>query len=210
MTGTVVGYDPGGNGKHGLAWATVQDGRIGSKVNTDTFGNVEEVLASIRKIGPLLGLGIDTLTCWSTGDGGWRPADHRLRTYYDAVKRSVIAPNSLAGSMIVSGMAVLLAVRRAFPGVFVTETHPKVLYYELSGGQHHDYGTYRSDMHKWLRGKLASDVAPRDDHQWDAAISILPVVRWLDGSWQNDLHAGERLVRPCDETTAYVWPTELR
>ncbi|MDE2676547.1 MAG: hypothetical protein OXI76_01430 [Gemmatimonadota bacterium] len=208
MTGTVVGYDPGGNGKHGLAWATVRDGRIDS-VTTKTLGNVEEVLASIRKIGTLLGLGIDTLTCWGTGDGGWRPADRRLRRNYDAVKRSVIAPNSLAGSMIVSGMAVLLAVRRALPGVFVTETHPKVLYYELSGGQHHDYrGPNISVMNKWLRGELADDVAPRDDHQWDAAISILPVVRWRDKTWQNDLHAGGRLVQPCGGT-AYVWPIEL-
>ena len=33
--------------------------------------------------------------------------------------------------MSVNGMAVLLAVRQAFPDIFVTETHPKVLCYAL-------------------------------------------------------------------------------
>lgn len=210
-TGTVVGYDPGGNGKHGLAWATVRDGRIDS-VTTKTLGNVDGVLAAIREIGTPLGIGIDTLACWSTGDGGWRPADDLLRKNYHAVERSVIAPNALRGAMCLSGMAVLLAVRRAFPGVFVTETHPKVLYYQLSGGQHHDYHTNRSDMNKWLRGEFDADVKPlQTDHEWDAAISILPVVRYrLDGSWKNDLHAtDEPLVQPCDDT-AFVWPIELR
>lgn len=27
-TGTVIGYDPGGNDKHGVAHATIRDGRI--------------------------------------------------------------------------------------------------------------------------------------------------------------------------------------
>ena len=209
MTGTVVGYDPGGNDDHGLATAEVQDGRI-DRVTTKTLANVEEVLASIPKVQPL-GLGIDTLTCWSTGRSGWRPADRWLRDEYPVVRNSVQAPNSLSGAMIVSGMAVLLAVRRAFPGIFVTETHPKVLYYALCEEKHDFNGPNRSVMNSRLSGLLDDvDVEPRDDHQWDAAISILPVVRWLDESWQNNLHdpwtdPDERLVQPCGGT-AYVWP----
>ena len=58
---------------------------------------------------------------------------------------------------------------------------------------------------------LGVNVQPRNAHEWDAAISILPVVRGLHGSWQ-DLHAlppdsSERLLQilPCGKTT-YMWP----
>ena len=211
MTGTVVGYDPGGNDKHGLALAKVEDGEIVS-VTTKTLGTVEKVLTWICKSEkPLVGLGIDTLTCWSTGRSGWRPADRWLRCQYCQVKNSVIASNSLSGSMSVNGMAVLFAVRQAFPRIFVTETHPKVLYYARSKRLYDYKVPNKSVMDKHLSESLDGvDVAPEDDHQWDAAISILPVVRGLDGKWQNDLHAmatndDERLVRPCSGT-AYMWP----
>ena len=49
MAGTVVGYDPGGDRKHGLAWATVRDRNI-VNVTTKTLRNVEEVVASIFDI----------------------------------------------------------------------------------------------------------------------------------------------------------------
>ena len=57
---------------------------------------------------------------------------------------------------------------------------------------------------------LDVDIAPHNEHEWDAAISILPVVRRLHESWELDLHdlptgSDERLVHPCG-TTNYVWP----
>ena len=39
MTGTVIGYDPGGNRKHGVARATVRDGDI-VNVTTKTLSDV--------------------------------------------------------------------------------------------------------------------------------------------------------------------------
>ena len=209
MTGTLVGYDPGGNGKHGLARATLQDGSIVS-VTTETLRYVEDVVASILDIEAPLGLGIDTLTCWGTGRSGWRPADCWLRERYPDVQNSIQAPNSLYGAMSVSGMALLVALRQAFPDIFVTETHPKVLYHTLFN-QRYDYnGPNKSVMNKHLSQLLAVDVVPQNEHEWDSAISILPVVRGLHGSWQLDLHAlptdsDERLVQPCG-STAYVWP----
>ena len=209
MTGTVFGYDPGGNGKHGLARATVRDGSI-LNVTTETLHHVEDVVTSILNIETPLGLGIDTLTCWSTGPSGWRPADHWLRRHYRDVQNSVVAPNSLYGAMSLSGMASLVAVRQAFPDIFVTETHPKVLYYQLFKEPYDYNGPKISVMNKRLSRLLAVDVAPQNEHEWDSAISILAVVRGLHRSWRRDLHAlptkpGERLVQPCG-TTAYVWP----
>ena len=209
MTGTVVGYDPGGNGKHGFAKATVRDGDI-VRVTTKTLGYVEDVVASILDIETPIGLGIDTLTCWSTGHSGWRPADRWLRHRYPAVKKAVVAPGGLFGAMCVNGMALLVTVRQICPGILVTETHPKVLYYALFNEPWDFGGPNTSVMTKRLGRLLGDDVAPQNEHEWDAAISILAVVRGPHGSWRRDLHSlptnsDERLVRPCGRT-AYVWP----
>ena len=209
VTGTVVGYDPGGNGDHGLSQATVRDGSVVS-VCTDTLGTLEAVVASVLKIETLLGLGIDTLTCWGTGSAGWRPADRWLRRQYPDVRNSIVAPNSLFGAMSVSGMALLIAVRRAFPDVYITEAHPKVLWYALRKQPYAYIDAHASLMNECLSSWLAVDVTPRNEHEWDSAISILAVVRGLHGRWQHDLHAlptryDERLVQPCGRT-AYVWP----
>ena len=107
-------------------------------------------------------------------------------------------------------MAVLVALRQAFPDIFVTETHPKVLYHALFNRSWDFIGPNTSVMNKRLSQLLAVDVVPQNEHEWDSAISILPVVRGLHGSWQLDLHAlptdsDERLVQPCGRT-AYVWP----
>ena len=213
MTGTVVGYDPGGNGKHGLAWATVEDGHVVS-VATHTHTSAEDVVRSILgSERPLVGLGVDTLTCWSTSAGGWRPADRWLRGFYRHVRNAIVAPNALFGAMSVNGMAVLMAVRQAFPDIFVTETHPKILYYSQFNEPYDYDGPNASVMDGHLSHLLGVCVATRDEHQWDAAISVLPVVRGRRGSWQ-DLHArpthpNERLVHPCGKTV-YMWPENER
>ena len=209
MTGTVVGYDPGGNCKHGLAQAMVRDGAIVS-VATKTHRHAEDVVASILGIETPLGLGIDTLTCWGTGRSGWRPADCWLRQRYPAVKESIVAPNSLWGAMSVNGMAVLVAVRRVRSGIFVTETHPKVLCYALFNEPWDFKGQNTTVMNERLSQMLGVDVTPQNEHEWDAAISMLAVVGGLRGTWKRDLHAlptysDERLVQPCGRT-AYVWP----
>lgn len=78
MTETVIGYDPGGNGKHGVAHATIRNGSI-LNVSTRTCCFVEEVIECIFEDEVPLGIGIDTLTCWATGESGLRPADDWLR-----------------------------------------------------------------------------------------------------------------------------------
>lgn len=214
LTGTVVGYDPGGNGKHGFAWARVENGNIVT-VTTKTLHSVEDVVLCVLDIEEPLGLGIDTLTCWGTGRSGWRPADRWLRERYPDVRESIQAPNSLYGAMSVNGMAVLVALRQAFPDIFVTETHPKVLYHSQCNRRYNYKGLDVSSMNQFLSQLLGVKVESQNEHEWDAAISILPVVNGLNGLWTLDLHdqptdSDERLVLPCDRTV-YVWPdTTLR
>ena len=204
MNGIVIGYDPGGNGKHGMAQAIVRDGNV-LNLTTTTLDDVEDVVSFVLNIGTPLGVGIDTLTCWSTGPSGWRPADHWVRQRYADVQNSVAAPNSLYGSMSVGGMALLVAVRQAFPDIFVTETHPKVLYCPQFGQRYNYNGANASVMTTRLSQLLAVDVAPQNAHEWDATISTLAVVRGLSGSWQRDLHtpptkSHESLIHPCGRT----------
>lgn len=130
--GVIVGYDPGGNGRHGLAILLVRDGAP-VELETLTLETAEDVASRLESLGVLIGLGVDTLTCWSTGPSGWRPADRWLRHRYPEVENSVASPNSLLGSMGLGGMAVLIATRQTHTSTTVTETHPKVLCWHLLG-----------------------------------------------------------------------------
>ena len=123
--GLLVGYDPGGDGTHGIALLSLEGGRATS-LSTKTFETTEDVIAHLERLPTIAAIGVDTLTCWSTGGGGWRPADRWLRERYTLVRNSVMTPNGLAGSMGLNGMSVLLTIQRRFPKVIIVETHPKV------------------------------------------------------------------------------------
>jgi hypothetical protein len=138
LSGLIIGYDPGGNGAHGVAELLVEEGRATS-VSMRTMATTEDVIVFLEKTPSIAALGVDTLTCWSTGKSAWRPADRWLRQRYPAVRNSIVTPNSLFGAMGLNGMATLLAVRLRRPDILITESHPKVLYHHLSG-QKYDYG----------------------------------------------------------------------
>jgi hypothetical protein len=184
--GVIAGYDPGGNGRHGLAILLVRDG-VPVVLETLTVETAEDVISHLERAGSMLGLGVDTLTCWSTGPSGWRPADRWLRCRYPEVLNSVASPNSLFGSMGLGGMAVLIATRQTHPSLVITETHPKVLCRHLLG-EKYDYAGRRAAMDEVLARLLGVSVDPANDHEWDAALSALAVFEGLSGRWSLDLH----------------------
>ena len=63
-------------------------------------------------------------------------------------------------------MAFLVAARREFPEVFVTETHPKILYYALCREPYDYQGSNKTLMNTRLGRWLGVDVAPRNSHEW--------------------------------------------
>jgi hypothetical protein len=206
--GVIAGYDPGGNGCHGLALLLIRDG-VPARLETSTLETAEDFASRLKSLGALIGLGVDTLTCWSTGPSGWRPADRWLRDRYPEVHSSIASPNSLRGSMGLGGMAVLIAARQAYPSLVVTETHPKVLYWHLLR-EKYDYVDRRAEMDEALAGLLALPVDPANEHEWDAALSAFAVFEGLSGHWSLDLHSlptlgNERIVSPCGPTH-YFWP----
>lgn len=208
-SGIIWGYDPGGNNCHGLAKMVLENGLI-KEVATTSLETVEEVVQDILKYKELvIAIGIDTLTCWSTGRGGWRPADRCLRRKYPQVRNSVVSPNTLRGSMSLNGMAVLSVIKNEMSNVLVTETHPKVLHYCLFKKKY-DYKMNKILMDNGLTEKLGTSITPKNDNEWDAALSAYAALKGLFSEWENDLHKlpiekNERLVKPCGETY-YFWP----
>ncbi len=208
LNGTIVGYDPGGNAAHGLAFVRYRNSEI-VNIEISTHDNAYSVLAAISKLNDVIAMGVDTLTCWSTGPSGWRPADRWLKLKYPEITNSIASANSLFGSMGLNGMSVLLKSREQFPVLSVSETHPKVLYFELSNAKY-DYKNSQGEMDEFLSGLVGSNIRTANDHEWDAMISVYAVYCGATRKWVRDLHnlestIYEDLVTPCGATN-YWWP----
>ena len=186
------------------------DQRVVRQASCHTCKSVEDAIGwfeglSVRPAS----IGVDTLTCWSTGVSGWRPADIWLRRQYPEARASIASPNSIYGSMSLGGMTLLLALRSIFPNIIVTETHPKVLYKVLSGRKY-DFVANKPAMLELLSRSYGVSADCGNDHEWDALISAVVAFHAASGSWARDLHQidvdrGSRLVKPCGDTS-YFWP----
>jgi len=211
LNGTIIGYDPGGNSSHGVAKFTFRNGNL-IHHSVITLKTAFEVIKYVGEIEDLIALGVDTLTCWSTGESGWRPADRWLRNKYKVIGNSIASANSLFGSMGLNGMSVLISLRKKLPNLLISETHPKVLYYALSQ-QKYDYKDNHPSMDAYLSALFDEIVDTNNDHEWDAAISVYAVMKGFVDQWHIDLHQlptrnDESIIMPCGETK-YWWPEEL-
>lgn len=208
ITGTIIGYDPGGNTNHGLTRLVFKNGSITEGI-TQSLDNVGQVIKIAQEESSLIGVGVDTLTCWSTGASGWRPADLWLKQKYREIQNSIISPNGLYGSMVINGMSLLVALRKQRHDLFITETHPKVLFWFLKH-EKHDYKNKKNLMDEVLIKQIGVRISPANEHEWDSAISAFATLQSVKGIWKHDLHkipmAGkERLISPCG-TTYFFWP----
>lgn len=231
--GCYLGYDPGGNKDprrrkgHGVAILRVE----GVSVEPDfaTLGTVQEVLEWFDEKAAecaIRGVGIDTLTYWSAARSGWRGADLWLRQKYRDVVHSVAAPNSLYGAMSVNGMFVLRRLRCMQPRMFVTETHPKVLYHALRNGEYIYLGDGEvlpdkpksgveysglQRRNEWLASECpfagSSVEMPTDDHQWDALVSAWAVHVSKPRKWTDLVgHEDPTMLDFPAGSTEYRWP----
>jgi Protein of unknown function (DUF429) len=220
-TAFVIGYDPGGNDAHGVAVLQVREKNarwnpISLEVKSmHSLRDAVTWLSEACRHGRVVSVGIDTLTEWNSGAGGWRPADLWLRKAYPTVAKSVVSPNAIYGSMAVNGAAflALLAPRFLSDGTMVTEAHPKVCLFALTGKKQ-VWARDQSAMVAWLIKELGVDAPTstfgRKDDCFDAGIALLAALRGLNGDWNLDLHA-----EPNDATdgrvrffgqTHYWWP----
>ncbi len=208
FNGLIAGYDPGGNKHHGYALAEFESGSCKSLM-VETLPNAEAVIDRLLSTEALHAIGIDTLAAWGTGPSGWRPADVWLRQTYPEVRLSVVSPNSLYGAMALNGMAVLASVRQIKTQVQIAETHPKVLYWALSRKKY-NYSRDAAYMDAKLSDWLGCSVKTRNDHEWDAVISLWAALNGAEGKWSHDLftetaRVSSRLIFPAGQAN-YWWP----
>ncbi len=106
-------------------------------------------------------------------------------------------------------MTLLLALRLIFPGIMITETHPKVLYKALSRRKY-DFVADNTTVLELLSRSYGVSAHCGNDHEWDALISAVVAFHAACGSWERGLHQLDvaphsRLVKPCGNTS-YFWP----
>jgi hypothetical protein len=80
-----------------------------------------------------LGVGVDAPLWWSSGRSGDRNADQWIRTKYSIKSGTVQTINSLRCAALVQGVMFVSRLRENFPGVLVTEAHPKAAAVALGG-----------------------------------------------------------------------------
>ena len=175
----ILGFDPGGeNGSGAALW------RVDRPPLTTSHRSVDSAFDwFLKQLGDQrpAAAGIDTLLCWQTGPGGWREPDKLLRKRYPKVMNSVVAPNSLFGSMAVQGMAMAIKLRQYWPEIHLNETHPKVLYFDQAKCEYE----YCEKLVRWLCRQDASFRCwkPANEHEWDALMSAWATYQGVTHKW---------------------------
>lgn len=192
---TWYGTDPGGINAFGVA-ALEEDGFF----ETWLCSSVDE---SLTKIAEPKGVGIDCPLWWSSETGGGRFADRWLRKTYRIAPGTVQSANSLKGAVLTQGLTLAILLRRSYPDVPITESHPKALILAL---RLTNWGSIRDEF--GLRGS-----EPKTMHERDALIGAVAAREGSLGRWKLDLalHRGSRelgLEPAWFGAINYWWPAE--
>jgi hypothetical protein len=206
--GAYLGFDPGGDGKFGVA---ILDGVC---VTAASVGTVDAAMNwAVDSCGSRrpIAAGIDTLLHWATDqNGGLRPCDLGLRKKYQPIERSVMAPNSLYGAMAIGGMALAFRLRAKWPELELNETHPKVLLHALGGPRYEQKRQETVDAAiQWfvsrahcIQGKL------QGEHELDAALSAWATREGVVEGWPDIVGNSVDLLFPVG-TVRYLWPEAI-
>lgn len=197
-----VGYDPGGNGRHGVAAAHIaSNGIFESEPVLKLFPDARTVRGWLTQQASLAALGIDTLLAWS--DTGGRACDTALRRRYISRAPSVIPQNSLYSAMTING--ILVAQTGLEIGVPLVESHPKLL---VRAALHSDpEGDDLGARHHALVNNALGDFEGRADDVADALVAAWCASRWWFKRWQTDLYEAipDVLTFPAGPAV-YPWP----
>lgn len=179
MRRTWVGADPGGIGNFGLAFIDDTSGDVSCQRVSSVDEAVEAIKETCGKDEPL-GVGIDAPMWWSSGEASRRNADRWIRDRYGIGSGTVQSPNSLRGAALVGGMMLAYRLRDEFPGIRITESHPKAL---LIAGGLEDLDN--QDFARKFRISVRSD--PDNEHERDAAVAAVCAREGFSKRWSNDL-----------------------
>jgi predicted nuclease with RNAse H fold len=121
-----LGYDPAGEGKFAAAVLSSGSGQL-HLTSDKIVSSVAEALVFAKDLDrPPAGAAIDAPLTWATRRSGWRLADLELRRRHPDHRNRVQCTNSLRGSVAVQGPALAMELMEAFPGIVISETHPKL------------------------------------------------------------------------------------
>lgn len=109
------------------------------------------------------------MVVWAFSRTRCRPLDNpRIRS------GTVQTPNSLRGAALVQGAMFVYRLREKFPGVPVTEAHPKAVALALGG---------------WDAARVLAFGCPEDaeEHERDAYMAAIAAREGFTGRWKRDL-----------------------
>lgn len=204
-----LGYAPGGSAriasKSGVAILTVTD--QGRRYETESVTCVDDALLWFAdRLGDATpeAAGIDAPLFWETSRCGWRAVDRWLKQTYSAVARSVLPANSVQGSLAIQGMSMGIVLRRRWPRLTLTETHPKLLYHALTGNRH----SWSPGLIAWLRGVTESTegTSIRTDNEWSALMSAWVAMMGHSRAWSVDLRQRSQTALEPAGAVTYWWP----
>lgn len=163
-----VGVDPGGKSNFGVAF--IHDDGV---VETACVSCAAEAVSLVDR--EPAGVGIDAPMWWSAGPSGDRLADQWIRKTYGLSGGQVQASNSLRGAALVQGALFAERLRSVYPGINMTEVHPKAVLKALKLADDELLARYG------LKGELHSE------HERDAIVSAIAAREGFTGRWQRDL-----------------------
>jgi len=170
-----IGADPGGKGNFGLAILD-SDGSAHTCCVDCADEAIQVVVQHARSTSA--GVGVDAPLWWSSGRSSDRQADQWLRTKYVFSGGQVQTANSLRGAALVQGAMFVQRMREHFPGVGVTETHPKAVWKALRVTS---WGAFIK------RFSVVVEIRDEQEHERDAVISAVAAREGFEGRWLNDL-----------------------
>lgn len=168
-----IGADPGGKKKFGLA-ILKSDGSVTTFL-VDCADEAIDAIKNYVRVQPA-GVGVDAPLWWSSGRSGGRHADQWLRTKHGLSGGQVQGANSLRGADLVQGVMFVYRVRVLFPGVGVTETHPKAV---LAASKAESWSAFSK------RFMVTAEI--EGEHERDAIVSAIAAREGFEGRWLNDL-----------------------
>ena len=208
-----LGYDPGGDGKHGVAAVRIaENGALAEEPSTECVRDAAEVRDWLRSQPAPRALGIDTLLAWTPTGGSrrkprrksGRACDIALSRKYSENSNSVIAQNSLRSAMTINGAIVAMEARRL--GLPLVESHPKLL---MLAARHTD-----PEMQGLCAIYDRLCLRPTD-HEADAVVAAWCASRRIHQKWQTNLY---EIDEGCENSgdllfpagaAVYPWPETL-
>jgi len=211
----VLGFDPGGKGNFGWCVAELSTNLPISIRETGNADNAEEALLSSQSVikddEAIIAAGLDAPMYWTPSGG--RNADNVLRETIKALGApspwgTVQSVNSLRGACVVQGIILGTLLRRDYPGILISESHPKVLLW-LIGLATKDIDTKHLSLSD-LYAHFSLNKQDISEHERDAALAALSgwAMATKQNGWQDLYSIEDRTITPV-ESVGYWMPQPI-